>query len=81
MERKLQNPLTEEQRRDLEEKLSGLQSWEAEQRKIIEKEAVKSGKWKDYGLDSNQHLFSELIRERNKKFRELQIEYGFNTTD
>lgn len=40
------------------------------QKDRIEKEAKKEGKWKNTGLDSNNHLFEEL----NKKTKEqLQL--------
>lgn len=77
MNRKIREPLTEVQRKDLEKELEDLKQWEAEQRLAIEREARARGEWKERGLDSNQYLFSDVIAERNRRFHKLQEKYGF----
>lgn len=77
MNRKIREPLTEVQRKDLEKELEDLKQWEMGQRLKIEREARERGAWKERGLDSNQYLFSDVIAERNRRFRKLQEKYGF----
>lgn len=69
--------LTDEQKEMLEEEYRALQAWDNEQRTQKEKELKAQGKWRDYGLDSNQEYFADIIKERNKRFHEIRKKYGF----
>ena len=41
--------------------------WWREKRDQIEKEAKQNGTWKDFGLDTNRHLFIKLDAEAKEK--------------
>ncbi len=73
--------LTEAQKEELEKESQSLREWDREQRILIEKEARAKGQWKDSGLDTNQWLFSKHINEYKKRFRAIQVKYGFRTAD
>ena len=46
--------------------------WQKEQERI-EKEAKANGIWKEFGFDSNNHLFKQLDFETKEKLKSLKL--------
>lgn len=69
--------LSEDQKAALENEYRELQKWDIEQREARKNELKHKGEWLEYGLDTNQEKFSDIIAERNRRFKEIQKKYGF----
>jgi len=69
--------LNDEQWESLKAELTELYEWKRIESEKLEADLRKEGKWvQSLGLDVNQHYFSDIVEEFQRRFYALGVKYG-----